>query len=54
LTPLRDDLRAALPVIAVTIALALRPACWTWFCGGAVGNYALAPNAWKTICGAQL
>jgi hypothetical protein len=50
LTPVRHDARAALPVVAVTAAVLIWPAWWRWFAGGAVGNYALTPEAWKTIC----
>jgi biotin carboxylase len=49
LTPVRHDLRAATPVIAVAIAVGIRPAWWTRFANGAVGNYALTPAAWKVI-----
>jgi glutathione synthase/RimK-type ligase-like ATP-grasp enzyme len=52
LTPVSGDLIAALPVIAATIATVARPALWRWFHSGAVGPYALTPEAWNEIVAA--
>jgi hypothetical protein len=49
LTPLRHDARTLLPVAAVALAVTVRPAWWTRFAAGAVGNYALTPTAWNVI-----
>jgi hypothetical protein len=49
LTPVRHDLRAALPVMAASVATLARPATWRWFSAGAVANYALTPAAWREI-----
>ena len=50
LTPVRHDLRAALPVMAASVATLARPATWRWFSAGAVANYALTPAAWRESC----
>jgi hypothetical protein len=49
LTPLAGDLRAALPVAAVALAVLVRPASWRAFSGGAVRNYALSAEGWRAI-----
>jgi predicted ATP-grasp superfamily ATP-dependent carboligase len=49
LTPLRHDLRTAIPVIAASIVTFVRPASWRSFSSGAVSNYALTPTAWRDI-----
>jgi len=49
LTPLRGDLRTAFPLAAASLATVLRPASWRWFSSSAVTNYALTPQAWRSI-----
>jgi hypothetical protein len=49
LTPLRHDLRTAVPVIAASSIAMARPASWKAFSSGAVANYALTPAAWREI-----
>jgi hypothetical protein len=49
LTPLRHDLRAAIPVAAAALATLTRPTTWRWFSSGAVTNYALTPAGWREI-----
>ena len=49
LTPIRGDLRAAIPVVAAGSATLARPGTWRWFASGAVANYALTPAAWREI-----
>jgi glutathione synthase/RimK-type ligase-like ATP-grasp enzyme len=52
LTPVSGDLIAALPVIAATISTVASPALWRRFHSGAVGPYALTPEAWEEIVAA--
>jgi glutathione synthase/RimK-type ligase-like ATP-grasp enzyme len=49
LTPTRGDLRAAIPVLAATTATLIWPDAWRLFHRGAVGSYALTPEAWAQI-----
>jgi hypothetical protein len=49
LTPLRHDLRAAIPVIVASGFTVLRPPTWRFFSSGAVENYALSPKGWSAI-----
>ncbi len=49
LTPIRRDLRTAVPVIAASFATLARPATWRWFSSEAVTNYALTPAGWREI-----
>jgi hypothetical protein len=49
LTPLRHDLRTAIPVVAATLATLGRPALWSAFSSGAVTSYALTPAGWHDI-----
>ena len=49
LTPLRHDVRTAVPVLAATLATLCRPALWSAFSSGAVANYALTPAGWHEI-----
>ena len=53
LTPVRHDLRAALPVTAAALATLAWPRSWRFFSSGAVANYALSPGGWKTIVSTQ-
>ncbi len=49
LTPLRGDLRAAVPVIAATLATLSWPDTERFFGGSAVSSYALTAPAWERI-----
>jgi hypothetical protein len=49
LTPLRRDLRAAIPVVAASLTTLGRPASWSIFSSGAVANYALTPQGWGDV-----
>lgn len=49
LTPLRHDLRAAIPVAVAAAATLAWPSTWRSFSSGAVVNYALTPSAWRRI-----
>jgi biotin carboxylase len=49
LTPLRHDLRAAVPLVAASLATLVSPGTWRWFSSGAVSNYALTPGGWREI-----
>jgi hypothetical protein len=49
LTPLRGDVRAAIPVVAATLATLTAPNTHRFFGGSAVSGYALTPRAWETI-----
>ena len=49
LTPIRHDLRAAIPVVAAAAATLAWPRSWRFFSSGAVANYALSPSGWKAI-----
>ena len=49
LTPLYRDPVAVVPVFVATLLTLLRPSLWQTFQSGAVGPYALTPNAWSQI-----
>jgi glutathione synthase/RimK-type ligase-like ATP-grasp enzyme len=51
LTPVRGDPLAAVPVLAATLALLIRPALWRRLAGGAVADYALTPAGWQSLLG---
>jgi len=52
LTPIAGDPLAALPVLAALGASLLRPSLWRKFHAGAVGPYAVTPEAWAEILSA--
>jgi hypothetical protein len=52
LTPTSGDPIAALPVVAAAVATLVRPSLWRPFHSGAVGPYALTPEAWDEIVAA--
>jgi hypothetical protein len=52
LTPVTGDLIAALPAVSATVATLIRPSLWRQFHLGAVGPYALTPEAWDRIVAA--
>jgi glutathione synthase/RimK-type ligase-like ATP-grasp enzyme len=49
LTPIEGDLLSAVPVLAATLATLIWPQAWRLFHRGAVGSYALTPEAWAEI-----
>ena len=49
LTPVRGDPLAAVPVVATTAALLIRPALWRQFTSGSVAGYALTPAGWDQL-----
>jgi hypothetical protein len=49
LTPVRRDPEAAVPVLAATLALLIRPALWRRLSSGAVADYALTPAGWQSL-----
>ena len=49
LTPIAGDPIAAVPVLAACLATLVAPSLWRMFYGGAVGAYAVTPEAWKAI-----
>lgn len=49
LTPIAGDPRAALPVLAALGASLISPSLWRKFHAGAVGPYAVTPEAWAEI-----
>ena len=49
LTPVGGDPLAAVPVAAALAATLVRPSLWRMFHSGAVGPYALTPEAWRQI-----
>lgn len=49
LTPTRGDPVAVIPVLAGALATLISPDAWRWFHKGAVGSYALTPEAWMQI-----
>jgi biotin carboxylase len=53
LTPVRSDPLAALPVAAAAAATLVAPGSHRFFTGGAVSAYALTPEAWRQIAGAE-
>ena len=52
LTPIHSDPIAAVPVIAAAICTLVWPPAWRSFQSGAVGSYALTPEAWSEILSA--
>jgi biotin carboxylase len=52
LTPISGDPMGAIPVIAAAAATLARPSLWRRFHAGAVGPYALTPDAWEQIVAA--
>lgn len=52
LTPVRGDLRAALPALLASLATLLHPGTSSWFTGGSVTAYALSPDGWRRILAA--
>jgi hypothetical protein len=51
LTPVRGDPRAAVPVIAATAMMFVRPAAGRRLAAGSVSDYALTPAGWDTLLG---
>jgi biotin carboxylase len=49
LTPLRNDLRTAFPVMAVSLATLAWPGTWRWLTSGTVTSYALTPEGWHQV-----
>lgn len=49
LTPAKGDPLSAIPVLAAILATLVRPEAWRLFHRGAVGAYALTPEAWTEI-----
>ena len=49
LTPIAGDPVAATPVISALVATLIRPSLWRKFHAGAVGPYAVTPEAWNEI-----
>ena len=54
LTPISGDPIAAVPVLAAFVATIVHPPLWRKFHGGAVGTYAVTPQAWKEIVASSL
>ena len=52
LTPVAGDPIAAVPVVAAFVASLSHPPLWRKFHAGAVGPYAVTPEAWKEILAA--
>ncbi len=52
LTPIAGDPCAAIPLVAAAAATMARPSLWRAFEAGAVGPYALTPEAWEQILAA--
>jgi hypothetical protein len=52
LTPVAGDPVAAVPVIAALVASLIHPPLWRKFHAGAVGPYAVTPEAWNKILAA--
>jgi hypothetical protein len=49
LTPIHGDLISVLPTLAAVLATLAWPDAWKLFHSGAVGSYALTPQAWAQI-----
>jgi glutathione synthase/RimK-type ligase-like ATP-grasp enzyme len=49
LTPVRGDLRAAIPVVVAAAATIIWPASWRWFASGSVASYSLSPAGWRQL-----
>jgi predicted ATP-grasp superfamily ATP-dependent carboligase len=54
LTPVRGDPVAAVPVVAALVASLIHPPLWRKFYAGAVGPYAVTPEAWNEILAAAV
>jgi len=54
LTPVSGDPIAAVPVVAAAVFTLAQPSLWRFFHSGAVGPYALTPEAWNQILSASL
>jgi len=52
LTPVAGDPVAAVPVVAALVASLIHPSLWRKFHAGAVGPYAVTPEAWDEIVAA--
>ena len=52
LTPVVGDPVAAVPVVAALVASVIHPPLWQKFHAGAVGPYAVTPEAWDEILAA--
>jgi hypothetical protein len=52
LTPIAGDPVAAVPVVAALVASLIHPPLWRKFHAGAVGPYAVTPEAWNEILAA--
>jgi hypothetical protein len=52
LTPVAGDPVAAVPVVAALLASLIHPPLWRNFHAGAVGPYAVTPEAWNKILAA--
>jgi D-alanine-D-alanine ligase-like ATP-grasp enzyme len=52
LTPVAGDPVATIPVTAALVAMLIRPSLWRKFHAGAVGPYAVTPEAWNQILAA--
>jgi predicted ATP-grasp superfamily ATP-dependent carboligase len=52
LTPVAGDPVAAIPVVAALVASLIHPPLWRKFHAGAVGPYAVTPEAWEAIIAA--
>jgi Biotin carboxylase len=52
LTPIAGDPVAAVPVVAALVASLIHPPLWRKFHAGAVGPYAVTPEAWDEILAA--
>jgi hypothetical protein len=52
LTPVAGDPVAAIPVLAALVAVLIQPSLWRKFHAGAVGPYAVTPEAWNEILAA--
>jgi hypothetical protein len=49
LTPLHRDLRSAVPVLLIALALLVKPGNAKSLARGAVANYAIGSDGWRTI-----
>jgi len=54
LTPVRGDLRAALPVLAAAAVMLVRPALWRRIASASVADYALTPAGWDSLLSTAL
>jgi hypothetical protein len=53
LTPVTGDPIAAIPVVTALLASLIHPPLWRKFHAGAVGPYAVSPEAWDEILAAR-